>query len=350
MIDISIDFSTLQGIITDKASKLGVRIHKSILKYNVNGHNGGSEHLLRYPLLQLNFYSEEQPILGITSCFHGMEKSGPFTFANNLEDIVALSKEKNVGLIMYPCINPSGFDLGRRYNIVSPDDDGKPHDGVRLQNFGPNNDFMRYVVNHKLVDDLRNQKKFDSWIYSNDKSIVENLPHETIKMHQLIRKAHLKMIWGQLDIHQDCFEDEILMYQPKGQFEDKRWTYAYIFNKKRLYLPIMQEAGKIVPVLKSSFIDTGYRKKPKIDAQGRKELVTIPDKKDNVYSDDQGFVYRHDGSITDLMFRLNVPYVAAIETSGKTPIDEAVKVNMIWIEGMMELIRKKYATEGKSIS
>jgi hypothetical protein len=341
MIDTSMKFLDLHEMIVKKASQLGMTIRSLTLKYNVNGHNGGKEHIMKYPLIRLDRFSKNQDILFLVSGFHGYEKAGPLTFANHLEDIVAMSEKKGIGLIMVPIVNPTGFELGRRYNIVTPDEAGNQYDGVKPQNFGPNNDFIRYLVkHHKLVDDLRNRRAHTGWLYSNDPSIVENLPHETIKMHQLIKKIPRRQIKGILDIHQDMYAEEMLSQLKDGKFSDMRWTYAYIYSNKKLYLPIMQEAAKVVPYLSNSFIDTGYKKITRLDENGTKKVETVVNEKDKVYSDSHGFVYRHDGSITDLMYRLKVPYVVALETSGKTPIEEADKVNMIWIEGMMDLMQQ----------
>src|SRR6185436_1963931 len=65
----------------------------------------------------------------ITAGFHGEEPAGPLTLATHFGKIAAYAKKRRVGLTVFPCINPSGFELGTRYNAS----DEKP-----------NNDFMRY--------------------------------------------------------------------------------------------------------------------------------------------------------------------------------------------------------------
>src|SRR2546430_1966949 len=67
--------------------------------------------------------------LVITAGFHGDETAGPLTLLEHLPEIVAHARRRDVGLRIYPCLNPSGFTDGTRYN--------------RSQE-SPNNDFIRY--------------------------------------------------------------------------------------------------------------------------------------------------------------------------------------------------------------
>jgi hypothetical protein len=275
----------------------------------------------------------------ITAGFHGNEIAGPLTILHKLEEIVNMSKEKNVGLIIFPNINPSGFDVRQRYNIASKEAPRKKNGNKQLPDKGhtPNNDFMRYVKYRKIYDDIGSSKKYDGWVYSTDSNIVGKLPHETLRMHKQIQKIPIKNIKGHVDLHQDCFEEEILEYQPEGQFLDKMWTYAYIFDKKQTYKKIMEQTEKIVPILKNSYIDTGYKQKAIVNHKGYKEVDIIVDEKKEVTSDKNGLIFRNDGTITALTYTLGVPYVVAVETSGKTPIEKAIDVNMIWIDEMINL-------------
>src|SRR3954454_19418937 len=69
--------------------------------------------------------------LVITAGFHGDEVAGPLTLLEHLPVIVEHARRREVGLRIYPCLNPSGFTDGTRYNRSGE---------------SPNNDFMRYEV------------------------------------------------------------------------------------------------------------------------------------------------------------------------------------------------------------
>ena len=71
------------------------------------------------------------PLVLITAGFHGDEKAGPLTLLAHTAEIVEYAAARGVGLAIYPCVNPSGFEAHIRYNLS----------GER-----PNNDFLRSEV------------------------------------------------------------------------------------------------------------------------------------------------------------------------------------------------------------
>src|SRR5678809_378241 len=84
---------------------------------------GGRE----FPLVGLTSRGSRSVV--ITAGFHGDEKAGPLTLLEHASEIVSYAAERDVGLAIYPCVNPSGFEAHTRYNVT----------GER-----PNNDFLRY--------------------------------------------------------------------------------------------------------------------------------------------------------------------------------------------------------------
>src|SRR4051812_33334486 len=82
-----------------------------------------------YPLLRV--LTPGSRTLIISSGFHGNETAGPLTLLEHLPAIVTYARERDVGLRIYPCLNPSGFTDGTRYNRSGE---------------APNNDFLRYEV------------------------------------------------------------------------------------------------------------------------------------------------------------------------------------------------------------
>src|SRR5690349_25173586 len=84
---------------------------------------------VKYPLMRVR--TEGRARLVITAGFHGNEIAGPLTLARHLPEIVEHAWKREVGLAIYPCVNPSGFDAHTRYNQSGEH---------------PNNDFLRYVL------------------------------------------------------------------------------------------------------------------------------------------------------------------------------------------------------------
>ena len=133
---------------------------------------------------------------------------------------------------------------------------------------------------------------------------VEGLPKETAALARALDAGSLPT--AALDLHQDNFIH--------GAF-----FYAYVFGDRAAYRPLMIRSGTLVPVLRSSIVDSGHE--PGSD----------------VHADGEGFILCHDGSVTDRFFRAGVPYTAAIETTTETPAELSDEINLIWIRGFIDL-------------
>ena len=92
----------------------------------------------------------------------------------------------------------------------------------------------------------------------------------------------------------------------------------------------MVRSGTLVPVLRSSIVDSGHE--PGSD----------------VHADGEGFILCHDGSVTDRFHRAGVPYTAAIETTTETPAELSDEINLIWIRGFIDLAAAAGAPLGKA--
>lgn len=266
------DYFDLIGSIEIKAKKLGLIIKEY----------GSVFYDKEYKFIQLRKKGDNEKFIVISAGIHGEEISGPITIAERLEEIVDYAKD--FSLVIYPCTNPSAFNK-QRYN---------------LENEHPNNDHVRYFVNDKWIDDLEDKNEFDNWLWS---SQVVKLPKETELLQASLKELPSHFINGFLDLHQDI---EMRDYG----------TYAYVMDKKELYAQIMERASKIVPVLNNKEINSG-QKSPS-------------------FTDELGFVKRHDGSLQDLMHRLGVPYTVTVETTN-IEMEKAIDVNMTWIKGIIEL-------------
>jgi predicted deacylase len=240
---------------------------------------GGRE----YPLLGLKTQGARSVV--ITAGFHGDEKAGPLTLLEHASEIVAYAAERDVGLAIYPCVNPSGFEAHTRYNVTGEH---------------PNNDFLRYETKPgSWRGELREGERFLNVAPAND-----GIPKETAALARALDA--LPMPHAALDLHQDNFIHGSLFY-------------AYIFGDRASYRPLLARSGALIPVLRSSLVDSGHE--PGTD----------------VHADEEGFIVCHDGSVTDRFHRAGVPYTAAIETTTETPWPLAAEINLIWIRGFIDL-------------
>lgn len=230
-----------------------------------------------YPLVSLETPGKKRLLL--TAGFHGEEPAGPLTLARHLKKIVAHAEKHGVGLTIFPCINPSGFELGTRYNASGEK---------------PNNDFLRYELTPgEWVGELPpGHSEFLRW------KLYDGGPKETRLVRQEI--ARRPPPHAALDLHQDH-------YCP-GVF-----TYAYVFGPSEAYQPLVSAASLHMEIGRSRAVDEVN------------------------HTDADGLIRYHDGSVTDLCFRRGTHYTAALETTTASPMPSCEKTNLVWIKGFIEL-------------
>jgi len=240
-------------------------------------------------------------IIIIRAGIHGEEIAGPLTILNHVNKIIDYAHERNIKIIIYPLGNPSGFEIGARYSI----------DNVLSKSSDVNNDFLRYELEDgKRMDDIQDSNAFKSWYWSSDKKLGLKLTLENGLMHRLLKKDFLAQVVAVLDLHQDYITENV---GPAA--------YHYSYGDLSAYKKIIEKIKKIAPILKNKYIGAGEESPMK--------------------SDENGFIIRHDGSLTDLFYRLGAKYSVTVETTGATPINKACKVNLIWIFGIIDLIKIK---------
>ncbi len=236
-----------------------------------------------YPLLSATVPGRRSVL--ITGGFHGDEKAGPLTLLEHAPEIVAYARARDIGLRIYPCINPSGFEAHTRYNLS----------GER-----PNNDFLEYEVEPgRWKGELRTGEPHLRW--SPSRAVAK----ETAALRQSL--GQLPLPAASLDLHQDNFIHGALFY-------------VYLFGERNAYRPLLARSGAMVPILRDTVVDSGHE--PGTD----------------VMADADGAIECHDGSITDHYHRAGVPYVAAVETTTETPAETADAINLIWIYGFIDLV------------
>lgn len=226
----------------------------------------------------------------ITSGFHGEEFNGPISLLNIFDDITAYAKKMQVRVIIYPCVNPSGFDLCKRYNASDEEQ---------------NNYFMEYKVKGgRWVGVLKKGEKYhDFRIADSPAKEVRLLKRDVLRY---------KVPNGVLDIHQQ-----------KGHLDTGN-TYTYICRRRRSYYRIMKQISEVTKV-----------------ATNDPDKYEEGDRVVNFRIDRNGFVLLHDGSITDMFYQLGSMYAIAVETDTRLCLNTVCKINYIWISELMQLIARK---------
>ncbi len=231
---------------------------------------------VEYPLFRLTVPGDRW--LVITSGFHGEEPAGPLTLSHHFEQIATYARERGVGLRVYPCINPSGFEDGTRYN----------RGGERV-----NNDFLRYETAPGVwKGELARGEAFQRWV------LFDGGPRETRAVRADITRHPAPV--AALDIHQDD-------YLPGAG------TYAYVFGERAPHRALMNAASQYARVLRDSHVD------------------------DNNDTDGDGLIEYNDGSVSDYFLRMGVPNVATLETTTQTPLEACHAINLIWVRGYIDL-------------
>jgi hypothetical protein len=224
------------------------------------------------------------PVVVVTAGFHGDEKAGPLTLLDRAPALFEYARARGVVLRLYPCVNPSGFEAHTRYNVS----------GER-----PNNDFLRYEIAPGVWrGELHDGEKPLSW------KAFDGGPKETVALARELETFPAPA--AALDLHQDNFVHGHIFY-------------SYVFGDRTPYRPLQARSGALLPVLRSSLVDSGYE--PGSD----------------VRADAEGFIETYDGSVTDRFHRAGVRYTAAIETTTDTPRDLADEINLIWVHGFIDL-------------
>lgn len=290
-----------QKLIQSLRNRQDIKIEKYKLKYK----NGKFDFL---KILSKKIGPKDRIVL-ISAGFHGEEKAGSLTILKYANEIIEYIHKNNLKVIIYPLINPSGFEKGKRFNIDN--DEGS----------AGNNDFLRYeLANGDVIDDLGQKRKFKRWYWSSDFPAAQ-LPKETKLLHRLLRSDSFFRIVAAIDLHQDYITGNI----PSA-------AYHYSFGKLGVYKNIIKKIEKILPLLKNKKINAGFEN-PQNNPLWKTPVG------EGIKSNNQGFIVRHDGSITDLMHRIGVKYSIAVETTGKTPLSVARQVNLIWIFGIVDLVK-----------
>ncbi len=228
----------------------------------------------------------------VTIGFHGEEFNGPISLLLIIDEVIAFAKMMRVRVIIYICVNPSGFDLRQRYNASGE---------------SANNDFMRYIVKGgKRVGFLKKNQPYTATI------MVPSPAKEVRVLQKDLLKYLFPVPHAVLDLHQQ-----------HGHL-DTGEIFAYISNCRPLYRRIMKKLEKIAKIARND---------PTFTYEGREKIFYKIDK--------DGFIFLHDGTITDMFYRFGSKYTVAAETKTTLPLEKVAAINLIWIKELIKLIAKE---------
>ena len=259
-------------------------------------------------------------IMIIRAGLHGDEAGGLLTLMKHVGDIFSYAHARGVKLVVFPLDNPSGFSAGTRYNIEGDNGD-----------FG-NNDFLRYeLADGRVAGDLGARNEYKEWKWSTDPKFNAHLPQETLALRAELKRLPLEQIAGALDLHSDNF-----IVIPA--------TYQYGFGDFSVYKDIVAKVRSIISqaggrLLANENVDSDQFSLPGFTSEIIHNGRTIIDSF-VPWSDSQGFIVRHDGSFSDLFYRLGVKYSVTVEITKVTPERVADEINLAWIQGIIDLIIK----------
>jgi hypothetical protein len=238
-----------------------------------------------YPLLRAQLPGRH--LLVVTAGFHGEEPAGPLTLLAHLPQLWEWARAHDVGFLVYPCVNPSGFEAGTRYNAS----------GER-----PNNDFLRYEVSPGVIQgELEAGQPFVRHF------LFDGGPKETRLLRAELERQPTPV--AALDLHQD-------------RYLQGSWTYAYTFGPKAAYAPLVAQAAQVAQVARNLRVD---------------EQNT---------TDELGLIEYNDGSVTDYYLRRGARFAATLETTTHSPPEVCDQVNLIWLRGFIELAARGVTQPG----
>ena len=232
------------------------------------------------PLLRAS--SPGEPWVLVLACLHGEETAGANTWGVVGADLFRYANTKGVGLRVYPCCNPHGYENNRRYGS----------DG-------------RTATNAAFVYRLRDGSTRTAIKEGDDYAGFADRPlaYETrLLLKDLGKPATLPA--AIVDLHQD------------GEVAASGF-YAYVFGDRAKYHSACDASSEFLPPVVGSEITAGQ---------------SIPAGK----TDEHGLVSLSDGAVTDVYFHLGVPWIATVETTIDSDPGKAIAVAATWVRAAID--------------
>lgn len=227
------------------------------------------------------------PTVIVVTGQHGEERAGPNLIQIHGKLVFEMARRMGIGLRVYPCVNPEGYDRDERRNLSG-------NENV--------NCFLEFEIESgRWVEELSPGR------VPLDTRRAQSQSPETRALHNdLDEFAETHEIKALLDLHQDSI-------LPLG------YAFAYTnIGHHDLYADILRLAA--LPLSKVHLENESWSNvKLSTDADG---LV-------------EGF---HDGSVTDWAEEIGVLHAICVETSTIEPYDEAISCYLTWIESIMQTV------------
>lgn len=132
-------------------------------------------------------------------------------------------------------------------------------------------------------------------------SLFKHSPKETRAVQRALAKIRTPV--GALDLHQD-------------NYMRRAATYAYVFGDAKHYAALARRSARHLPVAAHTTVDP------------------------HLVSDQHGFIWFHDGSVTDWFMRRGARFCATLETTTISQMTACHRVNLVWIRGFIDLVAR----------
>lgn len=269
--------------------------------------------------IQSSSLSRRDRLLIITTGFHGEEPAGPLTIAHYARKIIHYAQKKKVKVVIYPCINPSGFEYNKRYNLSDED---------------PNNFFLYYQIAPGIfASEIAPYIHFQKAIYIHKTFLKKRMAKESLMLIKDIEKLFERATpRGILDIHQD------------NESPLRNGFYISIHAlHKRPYINLIKRTAWKAKIVKNALLDpeTNHVLDSPKNNFGVITPVDIAKRLKKYWqTDEYGILDIRDGTITDFLNQEGVKHAIAIETDVALSLKKARKINFMWIKGIIDLISK----------
>lgn len=254
---------------------------------------------------------------------HGEERYSVVAFALAFPEVAAYAKEKRVGLISWVAANPWGLTTWQRYN---PEYNRLLKKG---EPFTGNDDAIRYqLANGRWVSILNNRPRKVKWEWAD--RVAKRLPVESQFALDYTRELIGRGMLGEektgggprikavYDGHNDHITEnefeEVVDGLPAEAF------YFYSFGQGRHFQKAVRQSEKIVPVVRSRKADSGDGGTAQVNRYGE--------------------AIKYQGSWIELMWRLGINYVVALETRQGNELWEDKEIVLIFLKHLIDLVAK----------
>lgn len=243
------------------------------------------------PILRLDTRGEKGVAI-IIAGQHGEEQAGCLALFDGIEEILSSARALGVGLAVFPCVNPEGFERVQRLNA---------------NNESPTNTALQYEIKSGQwvgelptgVTPLRVRLVDRATIANETRRLLDSLDSlSPTRQHTVV-----------LDLHQD------VMLKAEQ-------AYAYVFGKRRYYEFAMNVSAA----------------KPLANTKLKNDSWT--DVHIELETDENGLTEFTDGSITDLLWRRGGALVACLETAFPD-MPTSVRIARRWIDAFILAAARK---------